>query len=125
MDKLKELLAALLITRQVMGNIKEAVIPYFKKEIKLAKMSFDLYGAVSPSEEIATNKKDDDAANIAADNNEVKKERIVTQVELESSAPPYEGTFEDYLEMFIQFGYVTLFSSAYPLAGLCALLNND
>ena len=71
-----------------MGNIKEAVIPYFKKEIKLAKMSFDLYGAVSPSEEIATNKKDDDAANIAADNNEVKKERIVTQVELESSAPP-------------------------------------
>ena len=26
--------------------------------------------------------------------------------------------------MFIQFGYVTLFSSAYPLAGLCALLNN-
>ena len=36
----------------------------------------------------------------------------------------YDGTFEDYLEMFIQFGYVTLFSSAYPLAGLCALLNN-
>ena len=36
----------------------------------------------------------------------------------------YEGTFEDYLEMFIQFGYVTLFSSAYPLDALCALLNN-
>ena len=36
----------------------------------------------------------------------------------------YDGTFEDYLEMFIQFGYVTLFSSAYPLAGMCALLNN-
>ena len=86
-------MAALLITRQVMGNIKEAVIPYFKKEIKLAKMSFDLYGAVSPSEEIATNKKDDDAANIAADNNEVKKERIVTQVELESSAPPVRFFF--------------------------------
>ena len=26
--------------------------------------------------------------------------------------------------MFIQFGYVVLFSSAFPLAGLCALLNN-
>ena len=36
----------------------------------------------------------------------------------------YEGTFDDYLEMFIQFGYVILFSSAYPLAGLCALVNN-
>ncbi len=26
--------------------------------------------------------------------------------------------------MLIQFGYVTLFSSAYPLAALCALANN-
>lgn len=36
----------------------------------------------------------------------------------------YEDTFEDYLEMFIQFGYVVLFSSAFPLAALCAFLNN-
>lgn len=36
----------------------------------------------------------------------------------------YEGTFEDYLGMFIQFGYVVLFSSAFPLAALCALVNN-
>ena len=26
--------------------------------------------------------------------------------------------------MFIQFGYVILFSSAFPLAAMCALLNN-
>ena len=36
----------------------------------------------------------------------------------------YEDTFEDYLEMFIQFGYVTLFSSAFPMAAMCALINN-
>ena len=36
----------------------------------------------------------------------------------------YEDTFEDYLEMFIQFGYVTLFSSAFPLAAACAFVNN-
>jgi len=36
----------------------------------------------------------------------------------------YEDTYEDYLEMLIQFGYVTLFSSAFPMAAVCALLNN-
>ncbi|KFO24699.1 Anoctamin-8 [Fukomys damarensis] len=33
-------------------------------------------------------------------------------------------TFQDYQEMFVQFGYVVLFSSAFPLAALCALVNN-
>nr|KAI8726151.1 anoctamin-8-like [Biomphalaria glabrata] len=36
----------------------------------------------------------------------------------------YEDTLDDYLEMCIQFGYITLFSSAFPLAALCALFNN-
>ena len=43
------MLAALLITRQVVGNIKESLIPYAKKQLKLAKMSFDLFGALSPT----------------------------------------------------------------------------
>lgn len=38
--------------------------------------------------------------------------------------PPPQDTFQDYQEMFVQFGYVVLFSSAFPLAALCALVNN-
>lgn len=36
----------------------------------------------------------------------------------------YEGTFDDYLEMFVQFGYVVLFSSVYPIAAFWAVFNN-
>eukprot|EP00057_Strongylocentrotus_purpuratus_P034521 XP_795564.4 PREDICTED: anoctamin-8 [Strongylocentrotus purpuratus] len=49
---------------------------------------------------------------------------IITQAELESEMRSYEDTFDDYLEMVIQFGYVILFSSAFPLAGLFAVINN-
>ncbi|MGH0165507.1 UNVERIFIED_CONTAM: hypothetical protein FKN15_049064 [Acipenser sinensis] len=48
----------------------------------------------------------------------------LTQAEVESCMKKYEDTFQDYQEMFIQFGYVVLFSSAFPLAAMCALINN-
>ena len=44
--------------------------------------------------------------------------------EIESFQPEYENTFEDFSEMAIQFGYLALFSPAYPLAPLLAFLNN-
>ncbi|KAM9096706.1 anoctamin-8 isoform 4-T4 [Sarcophilus harrisii] len=52
------------------------------------------------------------------------KLRKLTQAELESCMKKYEDPFQDYQEMFVQFGYVVLFSSAFPLAALCALINN-
>ncbi|XP_075681629.1 anoctamin-8 isoform X2 [Rhinoderma darwinii] len=48
----------------------------------------------------------------------------LTQAEVESCMKKYEDTFQDYQEMFVQFGYVVLFSSAFPLAAVCALVNN-
>ncbi|XP_033615261.1 anoctamin-8 [Fukomys damarensis] len=47
----------------------------------------------------------------------------LTQAE-KASQKLFQDTFQDYQEMFVQFGYVVLFSSAFPLAALCALVNN-
>lgn len=41
-------LAALLIARQVIGNLKESALPYMLEHLRLAKMSFDMWGALSP-----------------------------------------------------------------------------
>ena len=38
--------------------------------------------------------------------------------------PAYEGTGDDYRELFLQFGYISLFSCVYPLASVCAFVNN-
>lgn len=35
-----------------------------------------------------------------------------------------QGTFDDYLEQFLLFGYVSLFSCVYPLAAMLVVLNN-
>ncbi|XP_068995688.1 anoctamin-8 isoform X2 [Embiotoca jacksoni] len=55
---------------------------------------------------------------------EEPKNVTLTQAEIESCMQTYEDTLQDYQEMFIQFGYVVLFSSAFPLAAMCALINN-
>jgi hypothetical protein len=35
-----------------------------------------------------------------------------------------DGTFGDYLEMMIQYGFITLFAVGFPLAPFFALFNN-
>uniref|UniRef100_A0A8K9UV49 Anoctamin n=1 Tax=Oncorhynchus mykiss TaxID=8022 RepID=A0A8K9UV49_ONCMY len=55
---------------------------------------------------------------------EEQESTSLAQAEMESCMQTYEDTFQDYQEMFVQFGYVVLFSSAFPLAAMCALINN-
>uniref|UniRef100_A0A8D3BVR8 Anoctamin n=1 Tax=Scophthalmus maximus TaxID=52904 RepID=A0A8D3BVR8_SCOMX len=55
---------------------------------------------------------------------EDRESNTLTQAEMESCMQTYADTFQDYQEMFVQFGYVVLFSSAFPLAAMCALINN-
>jgi hypothetical protein len=56
-------------------------------------------------------------------------ETLRTQLEMEFSKAAYiakgiDGTFQHYLELMIQYGYVTLFAVAFPLAPLLAFFNN-
>ena len=44
--------------------------------------------------------------------------------EHQSKLESWQGTFEDYRQMVVQFGYVALFAPACPLAPLLAILNN-
>ncbi|XP_017753327.1 PREDICTED: anoctamin-8 isoform X3 [Eufriesea mexicana] len=168
-ERLKEQLAALLIARQVIGNLKESAVPYLIEQLRLARLSFELFGALSPSEarpppseenEELRNESEDKSER--SDGGKTKQPRNVSQAELESSlyrvghptnsllsdftfksfndflfpfptnsvndeqvsTKKYDGAFSEHLEMLSQLGYVCLFSSAFPLAAMAALLGN-
>ncbi|XP_066590008.1 anoctamin-10 isoform X2 [Prorops nasuta] len=138
-ERLTEQLAALLIARQVIGNLKESAVPYLIEQLRLARLSFELFGALSPSEarlppgqlgdnDLAVGKDEERRSEDAADETLTKtagqKQRNVSQAELESSLYRYDGAFSEHLEMLSQLGYVCLFSSAFPLAAMAALLGN-
>lgn len=48
----------------------------------------------------------------------------IAQNESESDLLEYDSTYDDYLEMYIQFGYIVLFASISPFASIAALINN-
>ncbi|KAH8324859.1 hypothetical protein KR074_009464 [Drosophila pseudoananassae] len=158
-DKLKEQLAGLLISRQIIGNLRESALPYFVEQWKLAKLSFNMWGALSPTQNVTRSLAEELAtaeAELKAEGSgtptkshqphQTESKRNIGQAEIESSlykvsvrhfnysiagsilfpvfSSQYDGTFSDHLEMLVQMGYVVLFSAAFPLAGVCALINN-
>ncbi|XP_076385497.1 anoctamin 8 white walker isoform X4 [Megachile rotundata] len=151
-ERLKEQLAALLIARQVIGNLKESAVPYLIEQLRLARLSFELFGALSPSEarpppgeeNAEESQKDSEDKSERSESGKSTQPRNVSQAELESSlyrvghptnsllsdvtfkvsTKKYDGAFSEHLEMLSQLGYVCLFSSAFPLAAMAALLGN-
>ncbi|KAI2796748.1 Anoctamin-8 [Blomia tropicalis] len=116
--KLQEQLTTQLITRQVIGNFNEAVWPFVKESYRIAtrKMQHrDRQPSMKCDEQQST------------ENNRTKasyETDDLSKGELESCMYCYESTFDDYLELVVQFGYVMLFAPVFPLAALCAFLNN-
>ncbi|KAM9592208.1 anoctamin-10 isoform 1-T2 [Trichechus inunguis] len=101
MKLLRQSLATLLITSQILNQIVESFLPYWLQKKH----------GVQVKRKLQALKADIDAT-------------LYEQVILEKEMGTYLGTFDDYLELFLQFGYVSLFSCVYPLAAAFAVLNN-
>ncbi|KAJ8961004.1 hypothetical protein NQ318_020308 [Aromia moschata] len=129
MDMLKSQLQTMLIISQAINNFQETVLPlaikYYAMKVLHLKQRF-LEKPSSNHPKIFR----ENAVDHAEPLTELKMPQVqydderIKQATEEADMEAYEGTYDDYLELFIQFGYVFLFSPVYPVAALWAVLNN-
>ncbi|XP_062403269.1 anoctamin-10 isoform X2 [Sardina pilchardus] len=92
---LRKRLASLLIVTQLVSQLTEVVVPFVIDRV------------FNPPER----KEEDD---------DPEADAIIVQ----SNLPTFPGLFSEYIELLVQFGYLSLFSCVYPLTALFLLLNN-
>lgn len=86
-------MAVLLITRQIIQNIKESALPYLIEQFRLAKLSFDVFGALTPSALVNEKRKFGDFEKSCSDDederrksaNDDESSTTIPQAEVEST----------------------------------------
>lgn len=114
---LQNRLKAFMITTQAISFATETIVPWLARRAKVEAVKIQKEVA----EKLHQDTHEDSGLTVLEDSEEAKKflKRVQKQVDL----PEYDVN-EDYAEMVLQFGYVSLFSVIWPLTGLCAFVNN-
>ncbi|XP_015223720.2 anoctamin-10 [Lepisosteus oculatus] len=92
---LRKRLASLLIVSQILNQCTEVLVPYITDKLFAGQ---------------GKKLSEDDP--------------LVDRLRAQGSLPAFPGLFGEYIELFVQFGYLSLFSCVYPLTAILLLLNN-
>uniref|UniRef100_A0A1A7Y9Y5 Anoctamin n=2 Tax=Iconisemion striatum TaxID=60296 RepID=A0A1A7Y9Y5_9TELE len=92
---LRKRLASLLIVSQLVNQVTEVVIPYLVDRF------------------ISSPKR-----------NEKEEDPVEDKFRNQGTMPAFPGLFAEYIELLVQFGYLSLFSCVFPLTAVLLLLNN-
>ncbi|XP_068092339.1 anoctamin-10 isoform X2 [Hyperolius riggenbachi] len=97
---LKQSLVCLLLVSQFFNQIFETFLPYWMQK----RSKRQVIAKVKPIKE--------------------GTDTLLEQIKIEKNMATYLGTFDDYLELYLLFGYVSLFSCVFPAAAILVVLNN-
>jgi len=100
MTELATQLQSIMLTRIFVGNFSEVFVPWITYQIAKYKST----GSVEASNELSATQKEAEKPVFGSDK--------------------VSGTFYNYVQLAIQFGYVVLFAPAFPLAPVLALISN-
>jgi hypothetical protein len=123
LDELSNKLATIFVVRLIVGNIKEALIPYvkywFEKKRELQKMkgvTVDQTSFTSPSDEIGV----ESQRRSSSDSISECSKKAWDDLDRET----YEGVHLDYSELALQFAFLMLFGVSFPIVAALAWASN-
>jgi len=114
-DELATLMFSIFVLNLAIGNLQEVVIPMVMTKI-------NIYLEERAYKQLKE-KQAETGLPTSADETETA-DAPLCQAEYEAKMAEYEGTFGDYNEMILQYGYVTLFGACLPLCAFLAMANN-
>lgn len=115
-EELSALLFGAMVTRQIVRHARETLLP-------LVQTWREQRATAKEPKKTATESSVAPAASGAANSGSPDSIALQETIEREFSLDKY-SEFDDFLDMALQFAHLTMFSSAMPLAALCAWVNN-
>jgi len=126
MNELRIQLAAIFLSKVIIANVKDIAVPYvfwnWEQIAEKRRRDLDEMAAAADAEE-----KEASEEMLGEQHEEERVVREVSPAERELALEEYHvmmGTFGDYRDLIIIYGYTVLFVAAFPLAPLMALVNS-
>ncbi|CUE63962.1 Hypothetical protein, putative [Bodo saltans] len=125
LDQIEAQMLVVCVVKPMVQNIQEIVLPIVMTQLRIRR---DFHGgstfrglvSLVTREEIATERVQVEAHNTAS----VSREERGRSLWLEAQMEPYESTRGDYLEITLQFGFMTMFAATFPWSAVAALVYN-
>ncbi|KAI8376171.1 calcium-activated chloride channel-domain-containing protein [Radiomyces spectabilis] len=116
-QRLRDQLIYFIMTGQVIGFLTEMVVPYLMRKW--------MPKATKLTDKVLDKEPDDQTSPLVSTKQPTDPEeaRLMKTIYRQVSLDDY-NVYSDYVEMVIQFGYVSMFSTVWPLTALCCLVNN-
>jgi len=122
MTELSTQLTSLLVARVVISNLQEVALPWILLKYNVYKKEKEF---VASTKLAHPDWSDEQCLTTVRSTVAEVGHQAETEAQMQTyGSGPISGTFDDYNELAIQFGYVVLFAPAFPLAPLIALCSN-
>ncbi|CAO3589868.1 unnamed protein product [Absidia cylindrospora] len=120
-QRLQDQLVYFVVTGQIVGFLTEMVVPYLMSRLMPKAKQISAKVIHSGSSTANNDSNQEEATDISTSS--TGDAEFIKKLNREVGLEEY-NIYTDYVEMVIQFGYVSMFSPVWPLTALCCIANN-